>query len=303
MPQKPQSAPDFIPAEEPDFIPAEDSQPTPPADNRNALQHAFDDLTTVTPEQEKGHSWLTNKAQEFGAGAIQGFGSPFVHPVQTAQGLVHAFAHPVDTATSMGKSVWTNPAEAAGNLVGNLVLAGGAGEAAAGLPKAFEAIPTRAKAGRLFEHVMSKAENEPVWMQNSGDELVRSRELMQRGGGRSTPVTALDKRVGNVNQPPLTYREARDYAQNLGRLSAGETQKLSPVMGRQVGKLSHAFNDDVGDAAGRAGVGPEYRQAMNTYRNAMRTRNALINTGKWVVGPAIGVGIAGKLVKELIPSR
>ena len=89
-----------------------------PADTRNAIQRGFDALTTVTPEQEAGHSWLTNKAQEFGAGTIQGAGSPFVHPVETVEGLGQLVAHPIDTAKSMWQGAKEHPAQTLGNILG-----------------------------------------------------------------------------------------------------------------------------------------------------------------------------------------
>ena len=59
---------------------------TPDQPQGNAIQRAFDKATTVTPEQEQGHSPLVNRLQEFGAGAIQGAGQTLVHPMQTPSG-------------------------------------------------------------------------------------------------------------------------------------------------------------------------------------------------------------------------
>lgn len=101
-----------------------EEQDQTPQENR--AQRAFDNLTTVTPEQEKGHSWLTNKAQEFGAGVIQGVGQPFVHPIQTAEGFGNAARHPINTAASMAKSALENPAQALGNIVGGALVGEGA---------------------------------------------------------------------------------------------------------------------------------------------------------------------------------
>lgn len=100
------------------------------ADGRNALQREFDNLVTVTPEQEKGHSWLMNKAQEFGAGAIQGVAAPFVHPEQTLEGIGSMIAHPIDSAEGMAQSAWQHPAQTLGNIVGGAVLGDAAAEGA-----------------------------------------------------------------------------------------------------------------------------------------------------------------------------
>lgn len=94
-------------------------------DSRNAVQKFVDNLTTVTPEQEQGHSALVNEAQKFGAGAIQAATQPFVHPEQTLEGMGHMIAHPIDSAVAMGKNAAANPAQFAGNLVGGAVLGEG----------------------------------------------------------------------------------------------------------------------------------------------------------------------------------
>jgi hypothetical protein len=150
-----QKAPDFIPAEAPDFIPAEDnSAPADAApDDRNALQRGFDKLTTVTPEQEAGHSWLTNKAQEFGAGAI-GSLSPVFHPLQTVEGIANTVAHPVDTAKGVWADVKEHPAETLGGIVGAATTGGLAAEAGEPL---LAKIPSKARAGRVFTDVMNRA--------------------------------------------------------------------------------------------------------------------------------------------------
>lgn len=97
-------------------------------DTRNWVQRQVDKLTTVTPEQEAGHSWLTNKAQEFGAGAIQGLTAPFVHPQQTAQAaldLAKAYVQPqlgAQAGRQMIDQTIQHPAQTAGNLVGGQLL-------------------------------------------------------------------------------------------------------------------------------------------------------------------------------------
>lgn len=267
-------------------------------DDRNALQRGVDSLTEITPEQDAKTPGFLKPLAHFGAGAIQGATSPFVHPLKTIEGAVEgvgkigsALMGNEEDANDIVGGIKSDPAKFAGNLVGGATDLGLMSEASAPL---LAKIPTKAKAGALFETAMGKAQNEPVWMQNSGPELVRARELMERGGGRPTPVNALNRRVGNVNQPPLTYREARDYATNLSRLSSTDAQKLTPVMGRQAGKLSKAFNQDVGDAAARAGAGPEYTQAMRDYRIASQIDSAkdAVKTGlkRAIIPAAIGAG-------------
>lgn len=105
-------------------------------DTRNGVQKFVDNLTTVTPEQEAGHSALVNRMQEFGAGAIQGATAPFVHPLNTLAAVGNTIAHPINTGKQVVQSAVANPAQFAGNLVGGAVLGEAAapiGEAAANL--------------------------------------------------------------------------------------------------------------------------------------------------------------------------
>lgn len=273
----------------------------------NGIQRAFDKLTTVTPEQEKVPSWMNptvgkviNRVQEFGAGAIQGAGQPFVHPLQTIEGIGHTIAHPIDTAESVYEGAKENPAQTAGNLVGGAVLGGAADEAGSPL---LAKIPTRAKAGALFQETMGKAGKLPVDLNSSSEPLTRAFEMGERGMTRPKVVNQLMRRVTAPDSEPMTYQEARDYAQSLSRQSSSEGQKLTPAMKAQVGKLSHAFNEDVGRTAEGAGVGPQYQQAMEGYRRAMQLRHALINGAK-VGGGALATGyLAHRLLPAVLPDR
>ncbi len=101
----------------------------------NFLQRGFDKLTTVTPEQEQGTDPVTNQLQKFGAGVVQGFGQPFIHPLDTLGGLANSVAHPIDTANATVQAFKDNPAQSAGNLVGGLGLGAAAGGLARRIPR------------------------------------------------------------------------------------------------------------------------------------------------------------------------
>jgi hypothetical protein len=278
--------------------------PPPPPDERNGLQKVFDESTApATPEERAGSpNWL-NEAADVPRGFINGMGSLVAHPIQSAEGIGRAFMHPMDTAESAGKAFDEHPGYTVGQTLGGLGAGAAVGGAMAKIPEIADAIPTRAKAGAMFQDVMAKAGDQPVWMQNSGAELNRALELADRGGTKPTTVSKLARRVGNVNNSPMNYSEARDFATNLSDLSADEKMALKPVMRRQVGKLSRAFNQDVGDAASRAGVGDQYVQAMRDYARASQFRNAATTAAKWAVPVAVGGGIASKLARTLIPDR
>lgn len=257
----------------------------PRMSQENGFQRAFDNLTTVTPEQEKGHSWLTNKAQEFGAGAI-GTLSPLVHPIQTLSGAVDSIEHPKSAVISMAKSAEEHPAQTLGGLVGTLDTAG-LGEAA-GRPL-MAAIPTRAKAGRLFEDVMNTAGDQPVKISpQTMKPLERTQQLAMAGGKPFGTADKLYQRIQTVN--PITYREARDFAQNMS-LSPEEKMSLKRSMRYEVPRMAKSFNEDVARAADEAGKGAEHRKAMSMYRTA--SRNAAVGKGLLKYGGRAALGAAG----------
>ena len=164
-------------------------------------------------------------------------------------------------------------------------------------------IPTRAKAGKLFDTVMSKSADLPVETTQSSEPLTRAFEMGERGMTRPKVVNQLFRRLTTPDAEPMNYREARDFAQSLSRQSSSEGQKLTPAMKAQVGKLSHAFNEDVGQTAQGAGVGNEYQGAMDQYRQAMQLRKALISTAK-VGGGALATGyLAHRLIPSVLPER
>jgi len=208
-------------------------------------------------------------------------------PLATAGGLAGGTAGSM-AGGALGHAMNLNPnqSEMLSDVGG---LAGGIGGMKAAEPIA-SAFPTRAKAGEVFQSVMKDAKDAPVQLEKSGDALLRVRELADRGASMPQVANKLLRRVTDPEQGPLTYGEARDFASNLSRLSSGEVQKLTPVMQRQVGQLSHAFNEDVGNAASSVGRGEDYTQAMNDYRHASQLANLGKNLKKLAIPAAMGAG-------------
>jgi hypothetical protein len=126
--------------------------PPPKApDTRNAVQRGFDNLTTVTPEQDATTPGFLKPIAHFGAGVIQGIGSPLIHPEQTAEGIGHLFAHPQDTAAQAGDMFENDPAKTIGATLGGAGFGAAAGELLpAGVRAASE--PMQRGGGGLVEH-------------------------------------------------------------------------------------------------------------------------------------------------------
>jgi hypothetical protein len=212
--------------------------------------------------------------------------SPPTQPGESYAGKVWADATPGNIGTAMGTAAQLAPA-----------VLGGADEIAPDRPLVGE-IPTRAKAGKVFESVMKDAQGQPVNMTRSMVPLERAQQLSARGHGTVSAADNLYKRVNTVN--PLDYREARDWASGLSRLSANDTMNASPSLRAQVGKLSHAFNDDVGDAATAAGRGEDYAKAMRDYRRASQFNDAAKTAAKWAIPAAAGGGALSYGLKKVM---
>jgi hypothetical protein len=206
------------------------------------------------------------------------------------EGIAKAATNPGVLGTAVGTAAATAP-----------MILGAADMAAPGrAPLEMPTIPSRARAGKLFESVMGDAQNQPVNLTRSNEPLMRTFEMGQRGAQLPKVVRQLVNRTTEPGAPPLTYREARDFGSNLSQMSSKEAGSLKPAIRRQVGEASHAFNQDVGDAAAAAGRGEDYANAMREYARASQLRSGLKTAAKIAI-PTLGLGLAGKIAHEYLP--
>ncbi len=212
--------------------------------------------------------------------------SPASEPGQSYASRVMADATPGNIGTALGTAAQVAP------------MALGALDTAAPERGLIAQIPSRARAGRTFESVMQSAKDQPVTLTRSMPFLERTQQLASRGAAPVRAADQLFQRVNTVN--PLNYPEARDFASNLSGLSAAEKMAANPTMQRSVGQLSHAFNEDVGDAAAAAGRGEDYANAMKEYRRASQLRNAGGKIAKWAIPAAVGGGATGALLHKVL---
>lgn len=192
-------------------------------------------------------------------------------------------------------------AELGGNLAGGL--AGGLG-AVKGVPWAAGKIPSFERAGQNFQEVMGAAKTNPVPVSDElSDSLMQYRKLVDAGGSRSLSVEKLLQRVTSPDKGPLTYEEARDFGSNISRLSADESQRLTPVMKRAVGQIAQNLRSVTADTATQAGKGPQFQSAMKEYSQAS-TLQDLASRAKDVgidaFLKAIGLGAGGYAVKKIL---
>lgn len=201
------------------------------------------------------------------------------------------------TATYGGdlKSLVTDP-ESMGHVLGTSAqaapLALGAADTAAPNRSLFGEVPTRAKAGALFNTVADAANNQPVSLTRSQPQLQRMAELAERGGGSlPAPINQLLNRSQRIS--PLTYPEARDFQSGLANMSRADADMSGP-MGGQFKQLRGSLFSDVGDAAESVGQREAYEKAMKDYARASAIRNGVTKAVKYAIPAAAGTaGIGG----------
>jgi len=261
------------------------------------IQDAYDNFVSPLRSEARIASPGAAMADDFGRGVLKTFGDPVFHPVDTVKSLSTAIAHPGAATRGVASSIEADPNRAFPEAMGSI---GGAGIAApmaemglSGISKVADMVPTKAKAGQLFDSVMKDAANQPVQLTRSMPILERAMQLSDAGHGTVTP---LDKLYARINQTqPLEYSEARDRASALSSLTGEDKIRATKTLQGQAKQLSHAFNDDVGDAAAQVGRGEDYAKAMKTYRQASQIREGLKNAGKVATGAAATAVVGPKL--------
>ena len=278
-----------------DIDTSQGTAPEPP--QGNALQRAFDNLTTVTPEQEQGHSAPVNALQHVGAGFMQ-LASPLVHPLNAMEKAGDTLMHPHDTLNETIQGVKEHPWETVGNVLGGAALGGVAGEVG---PKVMEKIPTRAKAGAIFNDLGTKLANQPVNLTQSTAPMDQLEKIGSAGPGVPTTVGKLLDRSRMIY--PMNYPEARLFQENLSSPSTTEKMGNGGQHEKVAKQLNRAFYGDIRNAADAQGLGEDYDKGMRMYRQAATMSDAAKKVGKaaaYGAAGAAGAGAAYRLAKDLI---
>jgi len=244
-----------------------------PADDRNAVQKYVDKLTTVTPEQQQGHSALVNQAQKFGAGAIQGVTQPFVHPLDTLSGIGQMIAHPIDTGKQMAQSAIENPAQAAGNLVGGAVLGNAAGEVAGPAAELAKktAAPIAKTVGNVAEDAGTRLMNRTVGTLKSDFKRGANpaRGYLETGNGPAISMASLaDKASNAVDATASKLSTAYKAADATGKLIPVED-----VAQAVAAPMKEAYEVATGVGAPK-GLLEDLKYHASTFKNVFEEGNA-----------------------------
>lgn len=182
--------------------------------------------------------------------------------------------------------------DTAGQGAGQAILAA-ATSGAAKAPGAIRAALPAAKlanAGEMFQDVSGVIGKHPVTITPGlSDSLMEYHQLVENGGSRSMAVSKLLNRITDPTKGPLTYEDARQFQSNISRLSADEAQRLTPVMKRQVGKISAQLSGAVEDTAANAGQLEKFQGAMKEYAAAKNLEDKIAVLKKY----GIRAGLAG----------
>lgn len=169
---------------------------------------------------------------------------------------------------------------------------------------AADAIPSKARAGGLFNEASAAAGDTPIDVSNPGNTALQIRDMAASGGRLPKVVRDFISRTTDPNQGPLTYDEARQFYQNAGQLAVNERNALNPSMQRMVGQFRQQLGQSIGQAADQAGVGPQYQGAMQEYRqfNTLQDfKNMLMqNVVKPAAKAAIPTAAGGYLLNKLL---
>lgn len=230
-----------------------------------------------SPDQPApARSWL-DTASDVWKGMLKGAAHT---GIDLAQRVVDSGMIPSVNSASFPSSDLANRARAATAYTNTPQKIGGGIETAAemaapALGTADALVPSAARAGANFQATMGAAEHLPINTEGAGQVALRIQDLAQRGGSMPQAVRQFLARITDPDQGQLTFGEARDFASNISRLSANETQRLTPVIAREVANMRVALNQSLAQTAGQAGKGAEYAQAMTEYAKAMRLRDAV----------------------------
>jgi len=319
------------PAARPAGLPAGVDLPQPaahPAVTMTApqtIQESFDSNTAYSPNDP-----LLKKVI---AGSVNGAGSLLVHPYDTVKGIAKSMLLPVGDNAPKGPPIpWSDTVKqlpyTAGQLIGNTALGAAGGEL---LPRAAGAVsdivPTKAKAGAMFEDLNKNLENQPVTLTNTMPHINRVMTLGKEGGGspplavrqlssaagqstpRSVPLLRAMQNdlsgapAAEAEPKPLLFPSARNFQSGLASLSRDDSGGMSGPMKGSMAQLNKGLYQDIRDAAEQQGRGADFDKAMKSYGRAATIQDGL----QWAKDHAIqlvgGGAAASYVAHKLLPGK
>jgi hypothetical protein len=253
----------------------------PPASPTDALSKA----TGIGP----GPNWFAQKWQEVKNG---------LSGAQEGAGLPHQ------------PTVLGNAAEFAGmtgTVATQLGVGPGIAEGASALGKA---LPSAERAGQTFQELKGAIGNHTVPVTDRlSDTLSEIKDAVDTGSTLPSVINKFVTRISDVDEGPLTYKEARQFYSNVSDLSASEKMASKAKDLRLINLFKYALGDSISQTADNAGRLQQYHGAMSEYSKAMRIQDAVSTAKDIGIKAAItaGAGAAGysgyKALNQLIGGK
>jgi hypothetical protein len=179
------------------------------------------------------------------------------HPVQ---GPLHAVAGALQAATIPTAFVAPEATEAVGEA---------ANAAKTAIAGKISPAAMKEAAGGMLQSVAHDANKIPVQLENAGDAALRLMDWQKKTQLGPT-VNKFLNRITNPKLGAMTYEEARDFYQLLGKLSADETMKMAPPVKRDLVQMVVGLKQDIGNAADQVGKAADYYQGLSDYARASK---------------------------------
>lgn len=233
----------------------------------------------------RGQNWFAQKWNEVKqglAGAQEGSGLPHQ---PTALGNAAQFAGMVGTQISQ-LGVGPGLAEGAGAIE--------------------NAIPSAERAGQSFKELKGAIGNHTVPITDRiADTLAEIKEASDTGSTLPSVINKFVTRIADVDEGPLTYKEARQFYSNVSDLSASERMATKLKDLRLVNLFKYALGDSIAQTTDNAGRLEQYQNTMKEYAQAKKLGNAVdtaksIATKAAITAGAGATGYAGyKVLRDL----
>ncbi len=164
----------------------------------------------------------------------------------------------------------------AGSTIANLAVptegANAAGATSAAISKA---LPARriAQAGQAFKDLTGTIGDHSVAMTDRlAGSLADIKDAVDTGSQLPSVINKFVTRIADMEEGPLTYKEARQFYSNVSSLSASERMATKGNDLRLIQEFKHALGETISNTAEDAGRLEQYQGAMRDFANAKQAQ-------------------------------
>ncbi len=289
-----------------DQIAAEDqqqqkNQSLPVSDDRTASQVALDQALSTGKGLVGAVTGIPSGIAQLGGVTYDALTGNVINTErklwEMGKSFVQPYAPVAKTAIGIppppGSPEWSQAAEGQGTNLGGLLLPE---ILAKGVPKAIQAIPSKARAVANLDTIMASAKNIPLDLTEANNIIDRSIEISKRGGS-PLPKPMSDLRAAQA-QGPVTFEAGKDFASSASSQSIEEKAAIKGQMKSQVAQFAKAVRGANRAAAEQVGMGNLYDQFVKEYSRAASLANKATVMKEILVKAAI-IATGGAIGYEL----